>query len=189
VIGNWRIKTRPCPTTRMACMKSLTRLDPSSQRPCARKRTKSKSKTKVRFRGRGLYQSRVFGPRSPSSIPSWTSKSKSKSKSKPSWASESKSKSKSKPSWASELGVQVQVQVQLENGLRSSKSKSNHKSKSGQCHRIRSTSPSPSPFRLGLRSPQVQPKVRLATRRGTAAQPRPRSVAEKGVVLMDSADL
>jgi hypothetical protein len=36
VIGNWRIKTWPCPTTRMTCMKSLTGLDPSSRRPWAR---------------------------------------------------------------------------------------------------------------------------------------------------------
>jgi hypothetical protein len=59
----------------------------------SRKRTKSKSKTKARFRGRGLYQSPVFGPRSPSPIPSWSSKSKSKFNSNPSWASKSKSKS------------------------------------------------------------------------------------------------
>jgi hypothetical protein len=64
----------------------------------------------------------------------------------------------------SKLGLEVQVQVQVASPIRewTLKSKSNHKS--GQCHRIRSTSPSPSPIRLGLRSPQVQPK----TRRGTA---------------------
>jgi hypothetical protein len=39
VIGNWRIKTWPRQKTSMACMKSLTRLDPSSRRPWVRAAT------------------------------------------------------------------------------------------------------------------------------------------------------
>jgi hypothetical protein len=60
--------------------------------PRKRTKSKSKSKTQVRSAGRGLYQSPVFGPKAQSPIPSWTSNSKSKSKSKLIWTSKSKSK-------------------------------------------------------------------------------------------------